>query len=41
MKKQDLIQRVAEEWRLLTGKERSEWDEVARDDKLRYVTKSA
>jgi hypothetical protein len=33
--KKDCIQRVAEEWRSLSSKERAEWDEVAREDKLR------
>jgi HMG-box domain len=33
--KKDIIKRVAEEWRALSSRERANWDEIARDDKLR------
>lgn len=33
--KKDIIKRVAEEWRALSNRERADWDEIARDDKLR------
>lgn len=36
-KKKELIKLVAEAWRLLSDRERADWDEVAREDKLRYV----
>lgn len=34
-KKKDIIQIVAREWRKLLPRERSQWDEAARHDKLR------
>lgn len=36
VRKKDIIKRVAEEWRALSNRERADWDEIARDDKLRY-----
>ena len=33
--KKDIIKQVAEEWRALSNRERADWDEIARDDKLR------
>jgi hypothetical protein len=33
--KEDIIKRVADEWKALSNRERADWDEIARNDKLR------
>jgi len=33
----DVLRLVAKEWRELSAGERADWDEVAREDKVRYV----
>lgn len=39
-KKKELLKIVATEWRKLSARERAFWDEEARNDKVRYVSKS-
>lgn len=35
--KEEILNTVATEWRLLSDRDRAYWDEVARNDKVRYV----
>jgi HMG (high mobility group) box len=34
--KEELLKLVADEWRALSARDRASWDEVARNDKVRY-----
>lgn len=36
---EDVLKLVAQAWRRLSDRERAHWDEEARNDKVRYVTK--
>ena len=37
-KKKQILKLVATEWKKLTRQQRAYWDEVAREDKVRYVS---
>jgi HMG (high mobility group) box len=37
--KEETLKTVAAEWRLLSDRDRAYWDEVARNDKVRYVAR--
>lgn len=37
LNKKDIIRRVAALWKSISDKDRAEWEEAARNDKLRYV----